>query len=777
MGAYDTVPMTNAAGAEAGATSTEPVGRVSGHVLLTGGTGFVGQAVLERLLVSHPDTRISLLVRGKAGQSAAERVRRLFSKPVFRPWREALGREEAERVFAERVDAIEGSLTDVPELPADLAVVIHSASTVSFDPPIDEAFATNVGGASGLYRSLRAAGGDPHVVHVSTCYVGGIRKGVLPEARLDHDADWHVEAAAAAAARDRMELRSREPGVLKGLMALARSEHGKEGPQAVAHAAEGARIAWVKKRLVTAGFARAQSLGWTDVYTLTKAMAERAAEELWGAEHRLSVVRPSVIESALAHPYPGWIDGFKVADPLILAFGRGQLRDFPGVPDSVLDIIPVDFVVNAIVAAAATPPPVGEPRYLQAASGSSNPLPFHAMYGNVREYFTANPIPDTRGVAGMPIWQFPGDRRVERSLQRAERLVGAANAALDRMPSTERTRDWQKSMGRRKRDVESMRTLSDLYRAYVGTELIFDDTRLRALDARIPADRPTEGFDVTRIDWRDYLQRVHVPAVTQLMRVFSRSRGERPAAPTEAPELPVRPGDGPDGPPVLAVFDLEGTVVDSNIVQQYLWVRRAQDGGGAALVETGSILTRLPAYLAAERRDRGEFLRTFLRRYAGMSAARLEEAVRDGYTDQLLAHTSADAIERVRQHRAAGHRTVLITGSIGVLAEPLAHLFDEVVAGTMHEEHGTMTGYLGAPPLVDEARGAWLSRYAQRGGYDLSASYGYGDSVADLTWLSAVGTATAVNPDARLARQALIRRWRITEWRRGGVTRSDLLER
>jgi HAD superfamily phosphoserine phosphatase-like hydrolase len=251
------------------------------------------------------------------------------------------------------------------------------------------------------------------------------------------------------------------------------------------------------------------------------------------------------------------------------------------------------------------------------------------------------------------------------------------------------------------------------------------------------------------------------------MRVFNRGRGSAASASTAQKALPERSD-------VLAVFDLEGTVVESNIVQQRLWVLRAQGGEAAAAAETASILTRLPAYLAAERRDRGEFLRTFLRRYAGMPAAKLEAAVRGGYTDSLLAHTSGDALARVREHRAAGHRTVLVTGSIGVLAEPLAALFDEVVAGTMHEEGGTLTGFLGAPPLVDEARGAWLAQYAERGGFDLAASYAYGDSVADLPWLSLVGNATAVSPDARLARAALKRRWPIVDWRRGGVTRSDL---
>ena len=68
-----------------------------------------------------------------------------------------------------------------------------------------------------------------------------------------------------------------------------------------------------------------------------------------GDGHRLSVVRPAIIESSLRHPFPGWIDGYKVADPLIMAYAKGALPEFPGLPDSVLDVTPVDFVVNAIV--------------------------------------------------------------------------------------------------------------------------------------------------------------------------------------------------------------------------------------------------------------------------------------------------------------------------------------------------------------------------------------------------------------------------------------------
>ncbi|MFB7290442.1 SDR family oxidoreductase [Actinacidiphila glaucinigra] len=735
------------------------------HVLLTGATGFVGQALLERLLTDHPATRISLLVRGKGGQTGQDRLRRLLRKPVFGPWREAVGAEEAERVVGERITVLDGSMTSVPELPSDLDVVIHSASTVSFDPPIHEAFDTNVNGAVSLYQALLASGSDPHVVHVSTCYVGGLRRGVVAEGKLEHDVDWRTEWRSATQAHERTELTSREPSRLERFMSRARRDHGKEGPIAAARASEDARREWVRSHLVDAGRRRAQSLGWTDVYTLTKALAERAAEDLWGeAGHRLSVVRPAIIESALRHPFPGWIDGFKVADPLIFAYGRGQLPDFPGLPDSILDVIPVDFVVNAILAAAANPAPADEPAYFHIASGASNPLPFHRMYENVRDYYVQHPLPKDDGFVEVPTWKFAGERKFNRRLLLAKKKADLWDAGLRLLPNDERKRALAAQNAKLRAGIATLGNFTDLYRAYVQTEIIFDDRNARALNDALPAEvREDRGFDVERIDWEEYLQKVHLPSLSKLTAAHRRRKAAaaRPASACPKPELPRRTD-------VLAVFDLERTVLDSNIVEQYLWVRTSGFRKAAWPKEAADLLVALPGYLRAEKRDRGEFIRAFLRRYRGMPVARLEQVVKRGYADTMLRHTCADALTRIREHRAAGHRTVLVTGSIGLLAAPLAGLFDEVVGSSMHERDGVLTGYLTKPPLVDEARAAWLRRYAEEGGYDLAASYGYGDSHSDLAWLSLLGKPSAINPDAELARASHKRNWDIHRWKRGG---------
>ncbi|MGH3786979.1 MAG: HAD-IB family hydrolase [Pseudonocardiaceae bacterium] len=753
------------------------------HVLLTGATGFLGQATLERLLSSYPDTRVSVLIRPRGERCAADRLSALLRKSVFRASATRLGADELARVVHRRVTVIEGDLGSVT-LPADLDAVIHGASTVSFDPPVDEAFGTNVAGVANLYETLAATGGEPHVVHVSTAYVAGTRKGVVPEAALDHEVDWRLELNMALAARTDVERDSRRPEVLRRALAQAGDQHAKAGPQSTAADAERLRAEWVTRRLVDYGRTRARSLGWPDVYTLTKALGERVAEQQWAHAGRpLSVVRPAIVESALRHPYPGWIDGFKMADPLIIAYGRGVLREFPGLPDSVMDVIPVDLVVNAILAAAARPPTTG-PAYLHVSSGASNPLTFHNMYVLCREYFDNHPMPDgDRGHVKPPAWQFPGGQQVELTLRAGERAAALAERVLLALPPSKRSQGWLTSLGRQQQDLVQLREYADLYGVYARAEVIYDDRRLRELHAMLPAQRATEhGFDPTVIDWRGYLQDVHCPAITATVRRAGQRRGRSTTGHGGSASRPTSVSL-PERTDVAAVFDLEGTIVNSNVVESYLWARLATMPRSGWLRELADLARSAPRYLYAERRDRGELLRAFLRRYAGVRADELKALVTEVLGDALLHRVMPEATRQIRRHRAAGHRTVLITGAVDLHVEPLSVLFDEVVASRMHAKDGVFTGFLQTPPLVDEARAAWLRQYAQRHGLHLDRSYAYADSYSDRPLLEAVGHPHVVNPDSQLFRHARRRRWVVHRWgeHTGGlldvlldVTRADV---
>jgi fatty acyl-CoA reductase len=748
------------------------------RILLTGVTGFVGEALLQRLLTDLPGAHPVVLVRPKAGQPGADRVRGLLKKPTFAAAVEQAGSIDA---LLATIDVIEGDLAAVPELPDGLDVVVHCAGDVSFDPPIQDAFRTNVVGTHGLVlRVLEASARAPqpiHYVHVSTAYVGGRRRGPIPETAVDHDVDWRTERDAGLRLAQQIEDDSRRSAVLTELSALAEKEHGRAGPITTAQDAERRRREWVKKQQQSAGGDRARSLGWTDVYTFTKAMGERVVEELTSGTSPdapglpalpVSVVRPSIIESALVRPFPGWIEGFKMAEPIILAYGRGEFPEFPAAADSIVDIVPVDHVVNALLAVCATDPEPAAPQYFHVSSGGRNPLTFRRLYELVREHFEKHPLDaGERGAVALATWRFPGSERVERALLQGERAHRLADRALGLLPRSDRVRQFSRDLDRTRGRLEFLRRYLDLYRSYTQVELQFIDDRTLALHRALdPADSELFGFDTAVVDWTEYIRDIHCPAVTEPIRRYEVIRRRRAAQ--GEPGRRKLDGD-PSG--VLAVFDMDGTLMSSNVIETYLWLRMPELDGVGRAKEMGRLLQRVPQYVGAERRDRGAFLRAVYRRYAGADLHELDALVDDVITPHVLERVSGAALRRVREHRAAGHHTILLTGAVRPLTRPLAPLFDTVVAAELAvDDRGRATGYLASPPLVGESRAAWVARFAQVNGFDLARSYGYADSHSDLPMLRAVGKPTAVSPDVSLYRAARAARWPIETWRTPAAT-------
>ncbi len=727
------------------------------RIFLTGVTGFLGQVILERILLDFPETNVTVLVRAQQSSTAVDRVHYLTRKPSFDVLRERLGGDDALLArLDQQVDVLEGDFSrSEPEIPAGMDVVIHSAAAVSFDPPIDEGFQTNLLGARNLYRAATAHN-TPHLVHVSTAYVAGVQKGVIPEGPLDHKIDYDLEAEMALQARRDVESQSRKPEMLEHFMAKAAKDHSRAGPSTVSVDAEERRKSWVDKRLIEYGRMRARTLGWPDVYTFTKALGERAVEDL--AHERglsLSIVRPSIIESALEHPSKGWIDGFKMADPIIRAYGMGQIPEFPGIPEGIVDLIPVDYVVNAILAVAATPQPAGEPAHYNVSSGDRNPLRFFELYEYVREYFESHPLPERgRGEHKVPTWDFPGNLKVEKMLRRAEKLTDLAEQVVTHLPKSKAMRDAVTRVDRDRARVDFIERYSDLYGMYTETEVVYTDARVVSLWGSLtPQDQERFPFDAGVLDWKYYLQDVHCPAVTQSLRELSRRDRETPV-------VRIRPRDDT----VLAVFDMEGTIISSNVVESYVWTRFADLPLEEWPAEMVSVFGRIPGYLQIDRRDRGDFLRTFFRRYEGASVAGVEALIHGHVAEYMFQKASPAAIRRVREHRAAGHRTIMITAAAEVFVQPLAPLFDVLIGAELEERDGRYTGFMSAPPLVGEARSAWLKRYAADEGVDLRHCYAYADSYSDLPLLRAVGNPVAVSPDSALYRHAKRRRWPIEPW-------------
>ena len=752
-------------------------------ILVTGSTGFLGKSIVEKCLRSVPDVaRINLAIRSSARRPAAERLEReVLSSPAFKRLKDELGEAAFVKLAHEKLGVIEidlgrdglGLSDGSRQQLRSCDIVIHSAAAVEFDNPADLSAQTNLLGAARLVEALKASGTRPHLVHISTAFVGGMLRGLVrEEPPLDPGLNWRHEAAVMTSLRAPVEEESRRPEVLKRLRREARSRMGPAGTPAVARTTERLRDRWVKDRLIERGRTHANAMGFSDIYSFTKAMAEQAVVELHG-DIPLSIVRPSIIESALAEPFAGWLEGFRMAEPLILAFGRGILRDFSGLPDSLLDIIPADFVVNTVLAAAANPPEDDKPRIYHAASGSRNPLRLRRVVDEAQNYFTAHPLRDRYGQAiGTSPWTFPTRSELETRARTALRFVEAAQWVVERLPLGASVAGVSDDLNAERDRLDRGVNLIQLYGVYTEVDCIFDTRNVTALWNKLPAaEQKAFPFDPALYDWTHYFQDVHFPTVVRMSRAETIARkGKQPSgstAPkpeTSSVRAAIERRSGRSD--VLAVFDVDGTLVETNVVEYFLYMRlRAQplDEWPAFMSD---MLRKGPRWLYLERRSRAEFQRSFYREYDGLDPEVMRQLGREALDAVTLRRIYPEGMRRIREHKRAGHRVLLLTGALDVVVEPLAELLDvEVDCAHLLVKDGRLTGDLQSPPPAGEARGALLKEYAERNGIALAESFAYADSLSDLPMLEMVGTPVAVNPDARLSQMAGQRGWRVERWR------------
>ena len=535
----------------------------------------------------------------------------------------------------------------------------------------------------------------------------------------------------------------------------ARRELGAAGMPLLASRAEKAREAWVDEQLVEAGRARARSLGWPDAYAYTKALGEQALLESHG-NVPVTIVRPSIIESAHLEPRPGWIRGFRMAEPVIISYARGLLKEFPGVPEGTVDVIPVDLVVAAIIDVAAGPRP-DEPAITQVASGSVNPLRYRHLVDMVRTFFTEHPVYDLEGQPIIvPEWSFPGRGRVQRQLERAKSAIERGESLLQSLPLRGKQASWAATLEEKREEVERALAYVELYGAYAECEAIYGVDNLLARWERLPPeDQATFCFDPRVIDWSHYAPQVHLPSVVEHSRVRTTPGGRV----GEKREVRLR-RQVLDPARHFAAFDLENTLIASNVVASYSWLatrRLPQEDRVRFVLQT---LREAPALLALDRRDRSDFLRHFYRRYEGADIAQLEADSVEMFSHLILTKSFPAAIRRVREHRRLGHRTVLITGALDLAIGPLRPLFDDIIAPSLaRRPDGTYRGELTDVPPTGEARASALFDYAASHGFDVEEGIAYADSTSDLPMLEAVGFPVAVNPETRLAALARKRGW------------------
>ncbi len=772
------------------------------RIAITGATGFLGTALVERLLRAVPECELVLVVRpGRRG--AQHRVDRdILKNDAFDSLRAAFaddpvaaGGLEGE-TFAEmcsrRVTALKGDVaTDGmnfdDESLAVLAtcdIAIHSAAAVSFDSALDDAVEVNLLGPYRVAKALRdaaevrteptpagrAPGTPAHLVAVSTCYVAGSRRGKAPEQLVNEspffvDVDWQAEVDNARLARVEAERASRQPDRLEHLRGEAYGGLGPAGGPAISERTEQLRQRWVGKQMTHAGRARASSLGFPDAYAFTKALGERALVETRG-DVPVSIVRPSIIESALAEPAPGWIRGFRMAEPVIAAYARGLLKEFPGVPEGVIDVIPCDLVVATILAVAARGPKTDDngehhPDVTQIASGSGNPLEYGQLVDLVRSWFTEHPVYDEKNQPiSVPEWSFPGRGRVSRQLGRAQKGLDLAEKVLDALPLRGRQAEFGAELEERKDQLERASGYVELYGAYTECEAIYElDNMYELWNSLDDNDQANFAMDPKLVHWPSYVHEIHLPSMVQQARLKMSPGNRQTSSRNDRLRKQVLSDNRQ-----LAVFDLENTLIASNVVASYTWLATRHLDAPDRARFVAKTLREIPTLLALDRADRSDFLRYFYRRFEDAPVDRLAEDASEMLSDLLVTKSFPAGIRRVREHRRLGHRTLLITGALELVTEPLRPLFDDIIAAEMSVSNGTYDGRLTVVPPTGEARYQTLVDYASAHDIDLQEAVAYADSSSDLPMLEAVGFPVAVNPETKLASIARKRAWLIEHW-------------
>ena len=514
-------------------------------LLLTGATAFLGQPMIAKILTSLPDVqKIYLLIRSRVDSNgkvttAQERFEKeLITSDVFGALRRLHG-AQFETWVKEKVTAVEGELTDerlgfsdadYQRLQNEVDVFISIAGLVDFDPPFDASLKGNALAAKHVVTFAKGCS-DAVFLHVSTAYVCGDKPGRVPEELYppyEQFAQQHNEKTGSAIPPTLSE-------EIDYLLALSQSIRDEaETPAQIAHfqqiaqkqlkenrrgsrnnleaLTEKAKTEWLEARLVEAGLQHARLRGWNDTYTYMKFLAEQVVMELRG-DLRTAIVRPSIIESSVAEPHPGWLGKYRMSEPLIVGFSKGRIPDFPADPDIILDIIPVDFVVNAMLAAAEAIAKRGGIEVYHIATGTQNPLYFRGIVDATYGYFTENPMMENGKPIPVPVWQFPSLELFEKKVDGKMRMLDRAIKALALLPMKSAKRQRRKLVLRQSA-IKALLNYIRIYAPYTRTNFEFETEKMQGLyEGLSPEEQQHFSFDVSQIHWKQYFQEIHIPGI------------------------------------------------------------------------------------------------------------------------------------------------------------------------------------------------------------------------------------------------------------------------
>ncbi|XP_077230437.1 alcohol-forming fatty acyl-CoA reductase-like isoform X1 [Tasmannia lanceolata] len=472
-------------------------------ILVTGSTGFLAKIFVEKLLRVQPHVkRLFLLIRPTKDETAKDRLQNgVMEKEVFRVLREKYGKgfysfvwdkvtPLAGDIAYENLGIEENSLKE--EMWREINVVVNVAATTNFDERYDVSLVTNTMGAKHVLEFAKKCVKLEMLLHISTAYVAGEKAGLILEKpfnmgeTLNGSMGLDIEAEMKLAKERLIELR--DDGAERKAETIAMKELGIQ---------------------------RARFFGWPNTYVFTKAMGEmllgRFRENI-----PLVIIRPTIITSTYREPFPGWIEGIRTIDSFIVSYGKGRLRCIPAAHREILDVIPGDMVVNAMIVNMAAHSRQPSIFIYHIGSSVQNPYSIPKLLDKMYHYFSKNPCITDDGrpirVSRTTIFNAMDTFWLYMTLRYMLPLkgLGLANAVFckhfDHLYN-----------GLRRRYNFTMR-LIHLYKPYLFFKGRFDDLNSEKLRMAMKDNGVVDEmfcFDPKCIDWEEYFMKIHIPGVVK----------------------------------------------------------------------------------------------------------------------------------------------------------------------------------------------------------------------------------------------------------------------
>ncbi|XP_072948663.1 putative fatty acyl-CoA reductase CG5065 [Epargyreus clarus] len=278
-------------------------------IFITGGSGFMGKVLIEKLLYSCTDlARMYLLLRSKKGVAAEDRLKAIYDSQCF----DRLKRDRP-GVFESKVFFIAGDVSepglglseeDRQVIANRVNIVFHVAASVRFDDPLKVAARLNLRGTRDMMALAYEIKNLEALIHVSTSYANTNRDPV-EEVMYPPHANW----------RDTLNIcENIDDHSLKVLTPKYLGE-------------------------------------LPNTYVFTKQLAEHVVYEQKG-KLPIIILRPSIVISSVAEPAPGWVENFNGPVGIFVAGAQGILRSMYSDPNLIPDYMPVDIAIKGFIAAA-----------------------------------------------------------------------------------------------------------------------------------------------------------------------------------------------------------------------------------------------------------------------------------------------------------------------------------------------------------------------------------------------------------------------------------------